>query len=97
MEFSDGALVDPVAVFVVGLGYSLVSRLGDIAAFTLAVSFLGGVRSVGFVLGPALNHQSVRVGEFNVNTVLRNAGQFTLEMVGFLGLVNVKARSERAE
>ena len=89
VEFSDGAFADPVAVLVVRLGHGLVSRL--------IVVVLRNVGSVEFTLRSALDHQGLGVGEFDVDALLGNAGQFAVEMVAFFAFTDVKARSERAQ
>ena len=81
VEFSDRAFADPVAVLVVRLGHGLVSRL--------IVVVLRSVGSVEFTLRSALDHQGLGVGEFDVDALLRNAGQFAVEVVAFFALIGL--------
>ena len=99
VEFADRALARPVAVFVVPLDGDRLLIAGLVLTF-LAFLVLGSVIGVGlveFALRTALDHQGLVVGEFNVDVLLRDAGQFTVEIVGVIALTEVEARRERAE
>lgn len=107
VEFAHGALACPESVLgvaVVGLGghgLLFVSGLDKTSAGVLALAFfsgvgLGVVSGDGFALGAALDHQSVVVGELDINVLLRDTGQFTVEMVGVVALTDIEARRERA-
>lgn len=89
VEFAHGALADPEARLVVLL-------LDHFLALTLCLLGFAGFRGVVFALGAALDHKSLRVGELNVDVLLRDAREFTVEVVGIVGLADVEARSEGA-
>lgn len=103
MEFADRALAHPVAVLVVLLGLDdrLLAGFGDIVGLVLAFLaclVLGSVVGVvEFALRAALDHQGLVVGEFNVDVLLRDAGQFAVKVVGVVALTEVEARGKRAE
>ena len=88
VEFADRALADPEARLVLGLGHCL----------ALALRLLGfaGLRGMVFALRAALNHEGLRVRELNVDVLLSNAREFTVEVVGIVGLTDVEARCEGA-
>jgi len=106
MELADGALADPVLEVVLSLlgDFLLVGGLLDgfpaIVVLVLDGSWLGRIASLGFRVGvvfadsAALDIQCLRVGEFDFNVLLSDAGEFAVEMVGVLGLADVEAGSE---
>lgn len=85
----DGGLV--ARVLLVGL-----AALGDGAAHLgAALDEAGGRRARGVVaLGPARDHEGLRLGELDVDVVLLDAGELSVELVGVLGLLHVEARGE---
>lgn len=85
----DGGLVARVVLF--GL-----AALGDGAAHLgAALDEAGGRRARGVVaLGPARDHEGLRLGELDVDVVLLDAGELTVELVGVLRLLHVEARGE---
>ncbi|ROV97667.1 hypothetical protein VSDG_04565 [Cytospora chrysosperma] len=85
----DGGLV--AHVLLVGF-----AALGDGAAHLgAALDEAGGRRARGVVaLGPTRDHEGLRLGELDVDVVLLDAGELTVELVGVLRLLHVEARGE---
>lgn len=57
---------------------------------------LTGIGRAVLALRLSLYDQRVRVGEFDVYILLRDSGHFTVQVVRFLCLADVKSRSERS-
>lgn len=84
LELADGALAGPEPVS--GLGSGILG------------AFLGLGWWLGVVLAftAALDNQSLGVGELDIDVLLIDARQFTIEMICLFTLTDVKARRERA-
>lgn len=99
VELADRAFAHPVAVLlVVVLADLLVTGLdhfGTLLLLLLVVrGLLGGLlgsSGVVFALAAALDHESLVVGELNVNVLLGNAGKLAVQKVGIVGFANIKA------
>lgn len=92
LELADGALTGPEAV--AGLRLGLVTGLGD--GSVIIAGALLRLSAVILALGATLHDQSVGVGELNVDVLLGNTRQLTIQMVGVLTLADIKARIEGA-
>lgn len=93
LELADGALTSPESVAGVG-SLGLVGGLGDGGVILAGV--LVGLGDVILALGVTLHDQSVGVGELNVDVLLGDTRQLTIQVVGVLALANVEARLEGA-
>lgn len=87
---------------VVGLGSTvrggLLAGFGDLGWLGLTFDGSGGrCAALGVALGAALDGQGLRIGELDVDVLLVDAGEFAVQLVRILTLLDVKAGLEGAD
>lgn len=91
LELADAALAGPVAVLLLGLGSGGFGF--SLFAAVLGLGFGGGV----LALGATLHDEGLGVGELNIDVLLRDARQLSIQVVGISALAHVEAGREGAE